>query len=30
MRTLPQWLSNKIGYRNDPVRIVQDAFRRGR
>src|SRR5262245_51801484 len=26
MRTLPQWLSDKIGHRSDPVRIVQDAL----
>jgi hypothetical protein len=26
MRTLPQWLSDKIGHRNDPVRIAQDAL----
>jgi hypothetical protein len=26
MRTLPRWLSDKIGHRNDPARIVQDAL----
>jgi hypothetical protein len=26
MRTLPHWLSDKIGHRHDPVRIVQDAL----